>query len=75
MPSTNKMSTFTESFDDDIDSVAMETQLIWLFSDMNIHSVNILQLFQHYVVSQDAPLCRPSHRRARINGTIVILTK
>ena len=31
-------------------------QLLWLYSDMNIHSANILQLFQQYVVSQDAPL-------------------
>ena len=55
-PSANKIYTFTESFDDAIDSVAMETKFSGLYSDINIHSANILQLFQPYIVSQDAPL-------------------
>ena len=49
---------------------------------MNIHSANILPLFQQYVVSQDAQLShqytyvdKVGHRRARIKGTIVIMAK
>ena len=79
-PSTNKMSTFTESFDDVIDSVAMETNFssyipIWTSippiyydysSTMRYHRTH------NYHVNMSTKI---GHRRFRIKGIIVIMAK
>ena len=79
-PSTNKISTFTESFDDAIDSVAMETNLsgyfpIWTSIPpiSNDYSSNMWYHRTHnYYINMSTKF---GHRRARIKGTIVIMAK
>ena len=80
MPSTNKISTFTESFDDAIDSVAMGTNLsgyipIWTSIppiSYNYSSTMWYHRTHHYHINMSTKF---GHRRARIKETIVIMTK